>query len=136
MWFAKPDFPIRIPGAEGRCPDLLLRIWEEGRNLYNVVVGSSSLASSNVEVFAPGPGGAALRAVARNSSFQRRRPTVRFSVLRPRLWHTRHLPLRLWEGWYACDGSHARCGQLGRFIYFAHEDRVWYSVVRRLSMHG
>jgi hypothetical protein len=45
---------MRVPGAEGRRPDLLLKDWEAERDLYLDVVGSSSPAGSNVEGFAPG----------------------------------------------------------------------------------
>jgi hypothetical protein len=45
----EPHFPVRVPGAEGRRPDLLFQNWEDGRDLFTDVVGSSSLASSNVE---------------------------------------------------------------------------------------
>jgi hypothetical protein len=59
------SFPVRVPGAEGRRPNLLFRNFEDGGDLFIDVVGSSSLVSSNVEVFAPDPGEAARRAVGR-----------------------------------------------------------------------
>ena len=39
----EPHFPVRVPGAEGRRPDIVFRDWEEGRDLFVDVVGSSHL---------------------------------------------------------------------------------------------
>jgi hypothetical protein len=73
----EPSFPLPGPGVEGCSPDLLLKDWEGGREgrkgLFVDVVGSSSLAVSNMEGFVPG--GASRRAVARNeASYMSRHP--------------------------------------------------------------
>jgi hypothetical protein len=65
----EPSFPVQAPGAEGRRPDLLLKDWEGRKDLYVDVVGSSSLAVSNMEGFVPG--GASRRAVARKKGSYR-----------------------------------------------------------------
>jgi hypothetical protein len=52
----EPSFPVRVPGAEGRRPDLLLKDWEGGKDLYIDVVGSSPLAVSSQKGFEPGGG--------------------------------------------------------------------------------
>jgi hypothetical protein len=56
------SFPVRGPGTEGRRPDLLLKDWENGKDLYIDVLGSSPLAVSNMRGFEPG--GASRKAVA------------------------------------------------------------------------
>jgi hypothetical protein len=42
----EPSFPVRVLGAEGRRPDILVIEWEGGKDLFVDVVGSSSLAVS------------------------------------------------------------------------------------------
>lgn len=54
-------FPRSV--SRGRRADLLLKDWEEGRDIYLDVVGCFSIAVPIVEVFAPG--GAADKTVAR-----------------------------------------------------------------------
>ena len=56
----EPPFPTPVPGHERRRADLRLHGWEEGRDLYVDVVGSSPLTVANLQHFVPG--GAATRA--------------------------------------------------------------------------
>jgi hypothetical protein len=77
----EPSFPVRVPGAEGRRPDLLLKVWEGGKDLYIDVMGSSSLAVSNMRGFEPG--GPSRKAVAGKERSYRdilrpQPPSVRF----------------------------------------------------------
>jgi hypothetical protein len=56
----EPAFPTPVPGQERRRADLRLHAWEEGRDLYIDIVGSSPLTVANLLHFVPG--GAAARA--------------------------------------------------------------------------
>lgn len=56
----EPAFPTPVPGQERRRADLRLHAWEEGRDLYIDIVGSSPLTAANLQHFVPG--GAAVRA--------------------------------------------------------------------------
>ena len=56
----EPAFPTPVPGQERRRADLRLHAWEEGRDLYIDIVGSSPLTTANLQHFVPG--GAAERA--------------------------------------------------------------------------
>ena len=56
----EPAFPTPVPGQERRRADLRLHAWEEGRDLYLDIVGSSPLTVANLQHFRPG--GAAVRA--------------------------------------------------------------------------
>jgi hypothetical protein len=46
----EPSFQVRGWGAEGRRPDLLLKDWEGGKDLFVDIVGSSSLTVLNMGV--------------------------------------------------------------------------------------
>jgi hypothetical protein len=65
----EPQFPIQAPGMEARRPDLVLFGWDNGRDLYLDVVGSSPLALSYRESYEPG--GAVVRAAAHKVVFYR-----------------------------------------------------------------
>lgn len=56
----EPSFPTPVPGQERRRADLRLHAWEEGRDLYLDIVGTSPLTVANLQHFRPG--GAAVRA--------------------------------------------------------------------------
>ncbi len=56
----EPTYHTPVPGHERRRPDLRLHGWEEGRDLYVDVAGSSPLTVVNLRHFVPG--GAATRA--------------------------------------------------------------------------
>jgi hypothetical protein len=68
--------------SQGRRPDLLLKDWEGGKDLFIDVVGSSPLAVSNFEGFVPG--GASRRAVVQKEGTYR-------DTLRAPLDHVLHL---------------------------------------------
>jgi hypothetical protein len=79
----EPSIPDRVPGAEGRRPDLLFRGWEGGQDLFVDVVGSSSLqvevvvhvAVSNLRAVVPG--GPSIRVVVRReASYRERSPLL------------------------------------------------------------
>jgi hypothetical protein len=44
----EPAFPIPVPGQERRCAVLRLHAWEEGRDVYIDIVGSSPLTTANL----------------------------------------------------------------------------------------
>jgi hypothetical protein len=56
----EPSFPTPVPGQERRRADLRLHAWEDGRDLFLDIVGSSPLTTANLQNFVPG--GAAERA--------------------------------------------------------------------------
>jgi hypothetical protein len=58
----EPQFLFQAPGMEARRPDLVFFDWDNGRDLYVFVVGSSPLALSYRECYVPG--GAGVRAAA------------------------------------------------------------------------
>jgi hypothetical protein len=123
----EPHFPVRVPGFEGRRPDLLFKDWEQGRDLFVDVVGSSPLAASNLGGFVPG--GAASRAVLRKESSYRdilvvQPPSVAFTSF----------------AFESLGGLHPdACAFLSRLQASAnmaavnHDDMVGYSVLRRVS---
>lgn len=79
----EPAFPTPVPGHERRRADLRLHGWEEGRDLYVDVVGSSPLTVANLQHFVPG--GAATRAAADKQTryavlLARQQPPVAFQA--------------------------------------------------------
>jgi hypothetical protein len=123
----EPHFPVRVPGAEGRRPDIVLRDWDEGRDLFVDVVGSSPLAVSHREAFVPG--GSLTKAVTRKGVSYRdvlaaQPPSVLFQAF----------------SFETLGGLHpealALVGRLQGVLNLAsctHDDVVWHSVVRRVS---
>jgi hypothetical protein len=63
----EPQFPVQAPGLEARWPDLVFFDWDNGRDIYVDVVGSSPLAQSYRECYVPG--GAVVRAGAHKMAF-------------------------------------------------------------------
>ena len=123
----EPQFPVQAPGLEARRPDLVLFDWDNGRDLYVDVVGSSPLAQSYREYYVPG--GAVTRAAAHKMAFYR--PVLA------------HQPSRVAFEPFAFDcfgGLHSvAVGLLNRFqglvsqASVSHEGMVWYSVHRRIG---
>ena len=79
----EPAFPTPVPGHERRRADRRLHAWEEGRDLYVDVVGSSPLTVANLQHFVPG--GAATRAAADKQTryavlLARQQPPVAFQA--------------------------------------------------------
>jgi hypothetical protein len=79
----EPAFPTPVPGQERRRADLRLHAWEEGRDLYIDIVGSSPLTVANLLHFVPG--GAAARAAQDKQTryavlLSRQQPPVAFQA--------------------------------------------------------
>eukprot|EP00884_Botryococcus_braunii_P013276 jgi/Botrbrau1/2194/Bobra.101_2s0025.1 len=79
----EPAFPTPVPGQERRRADLRLHAWEEGRDLYIDIVGSSPLTVANLLHFVPG-GATARAAQAKQIRYavllSRQQPPVAFQV--------------------------------------------------------
>jgi hypothetical protein len=121
-------FPIHVPGAEGRRPDLLLKEWEGGRDLYLDVVGSSPLAGTNVGAFAPSGGadGAVARKMSDYRDIMRAQPPS--VVLRAFAFET--------LGGLHADALEVLTRLQGRvnMAVLTCDDNVWFLVVRRVGM--
>eukprot|EP00884_Botryococcus_braunii_P022649 jgi/Botrbrau1/9068/Bobra.0376s0038.1 len=79
----EPAFPTPVPGQERSRADLRLHAWEEGRDLYIDIVGSSPLTVANLQHFVPG--GAATRAAQDKQTryavlLSRQQPPVAFQA--------------------------------------------------------
>eukprot|EP00884_Botryococcus_braunii_P002895 jgi/Botrbrau1/12606/Bobra.0169s0133.1 len=79
----EPAFPTLVSGQERRRADLRLHAWEEGRDLYIDIVGSSPLTVANLLHFVPG--GAAARAAQDKQTryavlLSRQQPPVAFQA--------------------------------------------------------
>lgn len=123
----EPHFPVRVPGAEGRRPDLVFREWEGGRDLYLDVVGSSPLSATNVVGFVPG--GAYDRAVARKEASYR-------EILRaqPSSVLLKSFAFEALGGLHAdALGVVMRLQGVVNLAAATHDDCIWFSVVRRVS---
>jgi hypothetical protein len=123
----EPAFPTPVPGQERRRADLRLHAWEEGRDLYVDVVGSSPLTAANLQHFVPG--GAAMRASEDKHNryavlLARQQPPVAFQAF----------------SFETLGGLHSDAltllkrlqGLLNQAI-IAHEDVEGYYVIRRVS---
>jgi hypothetical protein len=79
----EPAFPTPVPGQERRRADLCLNAWEEGRDLYIDIVGSSPLTTVNLQHFVPG-GAAELAAQDKQTRYAvllaRQQPPVAFKA--------------------------------------------------------
>eukprot|EP00884_Botryococcus_braunii_P008197 jgi/Botrbrau1/17379/Bobra.0494s0004.1 len=79
----EPAFPTPVPCQERRRADLRLHAWEEGRDLYIDIVGSSPLTVANLQHFETG--GAAARAAQDKQTgyaalLSRQQPPVAFQA--------------------------------------------------------
>eukprot|EP00884_Botryococcus_braunii_P008242 jgi/Botrbrau1/17419/Bobra.0054s0015.1 len=123
----EPAFPTPVPGQERRRADLRLHAWEEGRDLYIDIVGSSPLTVANLLHFVPG--GAAARAAQDKQTryavlLSRQQPPVAFQAF----------------AFETLGGLHADAlallqrlqGLLNQSI-IAQEDVEGYFVIRRVS---
>jgi hypothetical protein len=123
----EPAFPTPVPGQERRRADLRLHAWEEGRDLYIDIVGSSPLTVANLLHFVPG--GAAARAAQDKQTryavlLSRQQPPVAFQAF----------------AFETFGGLHADAlallqrlqGLLNQAI-IAQEDVEGYFVIRRVS---
>eukprot|EP00884_Botryococcus_braunii_P000165 jgi/Botrbrau1/10149/Bobra.0121s0001.1 len=123
----EPAFPTPVPGQERRRADLRLHAWEEGRDLYIDIVGSSPLTVANLLHFVPG--GAAARAAQDKQTryavlLSRQQPPVAFQAF----------------AFETLGGLHADAlallqrlqGLLNQAI-IAQEDVEGYFVIRRVS---
>jgi hypothetical protein len=123
----EPAFPTPVPGQERRRADLRLHAWEEGRDLYIDIVGSSPLTVANLLHFVPG--GAAVRAAQDKQTryavlLSRQQPPVAFQAF----------------AFETFGGLHADAlallqrlqGLLNQAI-IAQEDVEGYFVIRRVS---
>jgi hypothetical protein len=128
MWFVSPISPSVSRGRKGAARTCCLRTGKGGRDLYLDVVGSSSLADTNVEAFAPG--GAADRAVARKMSAYRDIMRVQSPSVVLRAFAFESL------GGVHADALEFLARLQGRvnMAVLTSDDIVWYSVVRRVSM--
>jgi hypothetical protein len=123
----EPTFPTPVPGQERRRADLRLHAWEDGRDLYIDIVGSSPLTVANLQHFVPG--GAAMRASQDKQTryailLSRQQPPVAFQAF----------------SFETFGGLHSDAlallkrlqGLLNQAI-IAHEDVEGYFVLRRVS---
>lgn len=123
----EPHFPVRVPGAEGRRPDLIFKNWVEGKDLYVDIAGSSPLCLSNLACFSAG--GAASKAVARKEASYRnillaQPPCVAYCTFAFESFGGLHSDAR---------GLIARFQGVVNLAALNHDDSMWYSVMRRVS---
>jgi hypothetical protein len=123
----EPSFQVRVPGTEGRRPDLLLREWEGGKDLFVDVVGSSSLAASNLGRSVPG--GPSIRAVVRNEASYR-------NVLRAQPPSIKYVSFAFEFLGVLDEDTLGLLGRLQGGVNLSalnHDACVWFSVVRLVS---
>eukprot|EP00884_Botryococcus_braunii_P013095 jgi/Botrbrau1/21787/Bobra.0190s0014.1 len=123
----EPAFPTPVPGQERRRTDLRLHAWEEGRDLYIDIVGSSPLTVANLLHFVPG--GAAARAAQDKQTryavlLSRQQPPVAFQAFAFETFGGLHAD--------ALDLLQRLQGLLNQAI-IAQEDVEGYFVIRRVS---
>jgi hypothetical protein len=123
----EPLFPTLVRGSEGRRPDVVFRNWEGDQDLFVDVVGSSSLALSNLGEFVPG--GAATKAAARkNASYREILNSQPSSVV------FRAFSFETLGGLHTdALGLISRLQGLVHLAALTHDDTVFYSVAKRVS---
>jgi hypothetical protein len=123
----EPAFPTPVPGQERRRADFRLHAWEEGRDLYIDIVGSSPLTVANLLHFVPG--GAAARAAQDKQTryvvlMSRQQPPVAFQAFAFEIFGGLHAD--------ALALLQRLQGLLNQAI-IAQEDVKGYFVIRRVS---
>jgi hypothetical protein len=121
----EPPLPVQVLGLSTRRPDLVVRDWDNGRDLYLDVVGTSPLALSYRESFTPGGARAAAQKVVSYREILRHQPAR--VILRP-------FAFDVFGGLHeeAVEFLSRLQGIVGQ-AQVSHEGLVWFSTVRRLS---